>query len=106
MLLSPSLAHQHPNPLSSMETFSSASLQTKKLYLWCPAFHKSQLDLSEDPQNSMLPSFSLLSHKEALKKHIFQFFPAKGCNLIRDWGLDFFCHRILGNGVGQWFGHK
>lgn len=30
-------------------------------------------------------SFSLLSHKEASRKHIFQIFPAKGCNLIRDW---------------------
>lgn len=82
MLLSPSLAHQHPNPLSSMETFSSASLQTKKLYLWCSAFHKSQLDLSEDPQKLdaavFLPAFSQGGFKET---H-FPIFPAKGCNLI------------------------
>lgn len=82
MLLPPSLAHQPPNPLSSMETFSSASLQTKKLYLWCPAFHKSQLDLSEDPQKLdaavFLPAFSQGGFKET---H-FPIFPAKGCNLI------------------------
>lgn len=29
------------------------------------------------PKSSVLPSFSLLSHKEALKKHIFQFSPLK-----------------------------
>lgn len=89
-LLPSSLPMQWPTCIQTLPPpwkpviFSSASLQTKKFYLQCPAFHKSQLVLSEHPQKLNALIFLPVSHKKALR-NTFSKFPLLK-DAIWDWG--------------------